>query len=526
MATEPILSSAAELEARSPIAVAPASARANSSVGSRSVASSPGTLAARFGDALGQSTAKKLIFLAGDVAAVIAAHWLAETWARHRMHLPALYLNPSGYFLFYVPFLTALLYLLESHKSPDLRRPEKELELLAKGVSISFVALACANFVIFKSSGFSRYLLVAWYALTLVFLLAARFGLRAAYGALWRRGLARQKTLLIGAPARLADFQMRLAIQRYQGCQIVGLVTDSDAGPDAALSADPGISLPVLGSLDDWQSIAQRQGVRRIVVCRRGSGANHSAWFLDLIRRCQQSGIEIEAYSTLLGSAGIRTERDDFTGFIRFYSPSASSRVAQLAAKSALDFAIGAAGSLVTLALTPVIGLCIKLEDGGSVFHRREYVGTDGRVHHFLKFRTMVENAEQILEHDAALKAEFESSFKLRNDPRVLRCGRFLRKYSLDEFPQFFCLLTGELTFVGPRAITPAARARYGELLPKLLSMKPGLTGFWQVMGRQTTTYEEKIQMDMFYIDHWSIWLDLVILAKTFWAVLRAQGAY
>ena len=138
----------------------------------------------------------------------------------------------------------------------------------------------------------------------------------------------------------------------------------------------------------------------------------------------------------------------------------------------------------------------------------------------------MVDDADQILKDNPALKARFESFFKLKDDPRILRVGRFLRKYSLDEFPQFFSVLTGHLTFVGPRAITTEARARYGENLPKLLSMKPGLTGFWQVMGRQTTTYEEKIQMDMFYIDHWSIWLDLVIIAKTFREVLRAEGAY
>src|ERR1700689_1864686 len=137
----------------------------------------------------------------------------------------------------------------------------------------------------------------------------------------------------------------------------------------------------------------------------------------------------------------------------------------------------------------------------------------------------MVTDAEQILENDPALKTRFECSFKLKDDPRILRVGKFLRKYSLDEFPQFFSLLTGQLTFVGPRAITPAAREGYGTLFPKLLSMKPGLTGFWQVMGRQTTTYEEKIQMDMFYIDHWSIWLDFLIMAKTLWEVLRAEGA-
>jgi lipopolysaccharide/colanic/teichoic acid biosynthesis glycosyltransferase len=104
--------------------------------------------------------------------------------------------------------------------------------------------------------------------------------------------------------------------------------------------------------------------------------------------------------------------------------------------------------------------------------------------------------------------------------------GRTLRKYSIDEFPQFFSLLTGRLSFVGPRVISGEESARYGTHLPRLLSVKPGLTGYWQVTGRQTTSYEERIQMDMFYIDHWSIWLDLVITAKTLYKVVQADGAY
>jgi len=234
----------------------------------------------------------------------------------------------------------------------------------------------------------------------------------------------------------------------------------------------------------------------------------------------------VEAYSSLFGTTALRYERDEFSGYFRFYAPPKWSRAAQRAVKASLDVAIGFIGSLATIALMPVIALLVKLEDGGPLFYRQEYIGTDGTVQHYLKFRTMVVNAQQVLESDPALKAEFEQSFKLKRDPRILRVGHFLRKFSIDEFPEFFSLLTGQLTFVGPRTLSWAQRDRYGALLPKLLSVKPGLTGFWQVMGRQTTTYEEKIQMDMFYIDHWSIWLDLVIVAKTFWEVVRANGAY
>src|SRR5580704_3200457 len=517
MSTEPILHPGAEIE--------PGGAGVFDSAG----AAVPGALEdqtewsplcrAPLLDLLGHAAVKKFLFLASDVAAVMAAHHLAEIWLRRTMNVPATFLNPPNYFLFYVPFFTLLLYLLDGYKNPDLRRPEKELEVLCKGVSISFVALACANFVLFKSSGFSRYLLAAWYALALLFLLAGRFGLRAGYAELWRRGIARQKALLLGSPGGLADFQRRLEIQRFRGCEIAGILLELGESTFSSAECPP---LPVLGELKDWETVADREGVRRVVAHLDEMSGDQSARLLEIVRRCQIKGIEIEVYSKLFGTTGLRYERDEFSGYFRFYAPPRWSRAMQRLAKSTLDILIGLVGTVATILLTPVVGLFLKLEDGGAVFHRREYVGTDGHVHHFLKFRTMVEDAEEVLERNPSLKAEYESSFKLKNDPRVLRAGRFLRKYSLDEFPQFFSLLTGQLTFVGPRAITPAARERYGELLPKLLSMKPGLTGFWQVMGRQTTTYQEKIQMDMFYIDHWSIRLDLVILAKTFWEVIRA----
>ena len=521
MATEPILHPSAEIESCGAAAIA---SPGRVSDGARATRSAwPAVYGKRFFDLLGRAAVKKALFLTGDMAAVMAAHHFAEILLRNSMKIPVTFLNPPHYFLFYVPFFTFLLYLLGGYKNPDLRRPEKELELLFKGVSISFVALACANFVFFKSSGFSRYLLAVWYSLALVGLLAMRFSLRAAYAELWRRGLARQKAILLGSPAAFADFQDRLAIQRHNGCEIAGILLEPGTNTFSAAGV---LTLPILGGLDDWETIADAEGAQRVVVHLGEIGKDRSAQLLEIVRRCQEKGIEIEVYSNLFGTTGLRYERDEFSGYFRFYPPPQWSRAVQRVVKSALDILIGLVGSVATVALTPVVGLFIKMEDGGAIFHRREYVGTDGRVHHFLKFRTMVENAEQVLENNPSLKAEFESSYKLKDDPRVLRAGRFLRKYSLDEFPQFFSLLTGQLTFVGPRAITPAARHRYGELLPKLLSMKPGLTGFWQVMGRQTTTYKEKIQMDMFYIDHWSIWLDLVITAKTIWEVVRAKGAY
>jgi exopolysaccharide biosynthesis polyprenyl glycosylphosphotransferase len=471
---------------------------------------------------LSRLSVKRLLLVSGDLIALVASHHLAELATGRSMHLPATFLNPPDYYLFYAPFFVLLFSLMGAYGNPDLRRPEKELELLFKGASFSFVALACANFVLFKSLGFSRYLLVTWYALALALLLLLRFGLRAVYAALWRRGLARSKALLFGSPEPLVSLENHIAIQRYRGHAVAGVFID----PAGDTSSANELAWPVLGSVDDWEHAADAEGAQLAILHLPVSSAESGSRIHRIIRRCQEKGIEVEVYSHSLEPNDFRFQRDEFSGCFRLDAPPRWSRAVQLAAKQALDVLFGLIGSAITLALIPVVGLAIKCEDGGPIFHRREYLGTDGRVHHFLKFRTMVENAEAVLENDPALKARFARTFKLRDDPRVLCCGRFLRKYSLDEFPQFFSVLAGAITFVGPRAITPEARGRYGERASKLLSMKPGLTGFWQVMGRQTTSYEEKIQMDMFYIDHWSIWLDLVIVAKTVWQVLRAEGAY
>ena len=472
---------------------------------------------------LTRSRHKTILFLAGDLLAVSAAHWLAQTWVRHFLRVPDMFLSPSAYYVFYIPFFCALLFALEGYKSPDLRRPEKELQVIFTAVSLSFVALACANFVLFKGLSFSRYLLIAWYSLTLLGVLGARFGLRSVYDSLWRRGLAQQNALLIGQCLTFAECQQRLSVQRYLGYKIAGILAESN--PNLAGTAQHP-KLPVLGAVEQWEQIARSYNIRLIFLSLPPNSDGSQSRVLEIIRRCQEIGIDVEVYSELFGSSEFNYERDEFSGFFRFRAEPRGSLAIEKFVKNVLDRLFGLIGTLITLLLIPIIGLLVKLEDGGPVFYRREFVGCDGQIHYYRKFRTMVRDADRMVRDNAALKSQFDHQCKLKEDPRILRVGRFFRKYSIDEFPQFFSVLAGRLTFVGPRVISADEKERYGMLLPKLLSVKPGMTGFWQVKGRQTTTYEERIQMDMFYVDHWSIWLDIVIMAKTLWKVARAEGAY
>src|SRR5450432_551470 len=364
---------------------------------------------------MSQAWLKKLLFLCADTIAIVSAHHLAQVLALRWIKMSPASLNPPGYIFFYVPFFISLLYIFEGYKSLELRRPEKELELVFKSISVSFVGLTCANFIFFKALIFSRYIVFEWYALTLIFVLIARFGLRGMYAALWRRGYARQKALLLGSAEGLADLQRRLSIQQHHGYNLVGVFIGVDDRPTTKRER---YQPPLLGSLGNWEEIAQSESARLVVVHLEQTLATCDPSVLKIVRRCHEKGIEVAIYSTLFGAADVRYERDEFSGYFRFYTPPRWSRAVQRVIKALVDVCIGLAGSVVTLILIPFIAILLKWEDGGAIFHRREYIGTDGQVHHFLKFRTMVEDAELILENNVALKAEFSCSFKLKNDPR------------------------------------------------------------------------------------------------------------
>lgn len=197
----------------------------------------------------------------------------------------------------------------------------------------------------------------------------------------------------------------------------------------------------------------------------------------------------------------------------------------QRSVKYALDF-IGAVSLLIVLSpLLVFIALCIKLDDGGPIFFRRRVVGQEGEFDAF-KFRTMIVNAEAVLESDAALRKVYKQSFKLKKDPRITRTGAWLRKYSLDELPQLFNVVRGQMSLIGPRMSTKEELDRCGQYRDLILRVRPGISGYWQVNGRQNVSFEKHVEMDVYYVENWSLWLDLGILLKTPLKVINGDGAY
>jgi len=241
----------------------------------------------------------KLAYLGSDLFAVTLAHLLAVRVVEHFLHVPTTTLNPLEYHRFYIPFFSAVLYIFEGYKSPELRRPERELEQSCKAVALSFFALVLFNFVVFRSEFFSRYLFAAWFVLSLVLLLFMRFMLRVILGALWNAGLCRRRALLLGSIAGLVEYQQLLSIQRHRGYDLVGALLESREIYSGSAET---LNVPLLGALDHWkQAISDTGATVLIVACGGVPDSEH--WAVNLLRECKQLHVDVELYSRMLATA-------------------------------------------------------------------------------------------------------------------------------------------------------------------------------------------------------------------------------
>ena len=194
--------------------------------------------------------------------------------------------------------------------------------------------------------------------------------------------------------------------------------------------------------------------------------------------------------------------------------------------KRFFDIILSLIGLVILLPIFLIIAIIIKIDSKGPVFFKHKRIGKNGKTIGVYKFRSMVINAEELIKKfTPEQKAEYEKNFKLDNDPRITKVGKVLRKTSLDELPQLINILIGNMSIVGPRPIVTGEIDKYGDQKDKFLSMTPGLTGYWQASGRSDVEYDERIEMELYYIDHCSLWLDIKIIFKTFIAVLKRKGA-
>jgi exopolysaccharide biosynthesis polyprenyl glycosylphosphotransferase len=285
------------------------------------------------------------------------------------------------------------------------------------------------------------------------------------------------------------------------------------------------MALPVLGSTDDIQRIIKDHGIEDLVVAITALRREELLQLCEEVNALPDVHLRLSSglYELLATRLTVRT-----MGSVPLVSLNkVRLEPEQACIKSVLEYSLAAGGLLVIWPFLLALAILVKLDSTGPVLYRRRVLGVSGKHFDAFKFRTMHVNGHEMLRHNAKLEEQLRTTHKLKDDPRVTRVGRWLRKYSLDELPQLFNVVMGQMGLVGPRMITSEEAEKYGRHRLNLLTVKPGITGLWQVSGRSDLSYDERVNLDMYYVRNYSVWLDLQILfVQTIPAVIHSKGAY
>jgi exopolysaccharide biosynthesis polyprenyl glycosylphosphotransferase len=373
--------------------------------------------------------------------------------------------------------------------------------------------LAFAALFLFKLPNVSRLFLVVLFPTQVAVTTVSRFAFRRAFAAFRSRGHNTRFVLVVGTSPGAEAFADRIELHRELGLTVIGHL------------AEPGSTYEprrrVLGSIHDIQRILHAEVVDEVAICL---SADDVQYVEPVTRLCADEGRVVRIP---LGEAGLTVpgaRLEDFDGIVvgsLVYGPD---RALSLLAKRLLDAALSAAALIVLSPVFLVTTLVLLRLDGRPVLFRQTRVGLHGRTFEVVKFRTMVPDAEEQLPALAALNEIRGHAFKVTDDPRLTRSGRFLRRTSLDELPQFWNVFRGQMSLVGPRPPLPSEVAEYDVWHRRRLSMKPGITGLWQVEARREPDFDRWVAVDLAYIDRWSLWLDVKILARTIPAVFAGEG--
>ena len=443
-----------------------------------------------------------------DVGLTALALWLADE-ARHRLPFGAPV--APGYFLEWPIYLAALLIwpfflrLLGAYDSRNIRGFGDEVRAVLPAVVIA-TGMLPAFFFAFKFQFISRLLIGYFLLLDLLFLFGVRLLARRLLSLLTRNGLAARRLLVVGAGPVGREIA-RLARERpWAGLQVTGFADDDPAKAGQLID-----SHPVLGTTTEIVPLLEREHVDEVIMALPARAHDR---ILRIALALTPHPVRVRIVPDLSEIVSVRARVEDFWGIplIGLRDPviSGFDRVV----KRAFDLTLTLVMQPLVLPLMGLIALAIRLDSPGPIFVRLKRVGENGRIFHIWKFRTMQVGAER------------EQRYKQPGDPRVTGTGRWLRRWSLDELPNLFNVLRGEISLVGPRPEQPWIVDRYEPWQRQRLSVLPGMTGWWQVNGRSDRPLHHNIEYDLYYIQNYSPVLDLLILWKTVWVVLRGEGAY
>ena len=465
-----------------------------------------------------------IALLAMDASSLGGAFALAFL-IRFRLDLPFFRTEILGSVDFYsqivfalIPLWLVIFAVAGLYDEHNLLGGTQEYAFVFNAVSAGMLVVVMATFLNPEFVIARGWLLMSW-ALAFLLVAAARFWVRRVVYRMRTRGWFIAPALIVGADEEAIALARQLLDWRTSGLDVRGFVTPGMADGGRIFR-----NLYALGSLDDLRALVRKHSVEEIVIA---TGALNRAQLVDVFRRfAAHEHVRLRLSSGLFEvmTTGLRIKELAFTPLIEV-------RPVRLAGfdrflKAVLDYSIGIAVLVLGAPVFLILAIAVRLDSPGPVLHRRKVLGLGGQSFEAFKFRTMRQDADKTLADHPELARRLADEGKLKNDPRITRVGKILRPLSLDELPQALNVLRGEMSIVGPRMISPAEHEHYGQWDLNLLTVKPGITGLWQVSGRSDLSYQDRVRLDMNYIRNWTIWLDLQILIQTIPAVLFGRGAY
>jgi exopolysaccharide biosynthesis polyprenyl glycosylphosphotransferase len=418
-----------------------------------------------------------------------------------------------------IPILLITFLILGLYDREKLLGGTLEYSMIFNGITLGMLLVIAIGFLDPDFVLARGWLLLAW-IFALIFSIFGRFLSRRVIYSLRYKGYYLTTAIIVGANNEGLSLAEQLTAWRSSGFHIVGFI-DKKFPIGARVLND----LYVLGTVDQLGELIKRHDIEELILA--SSAISSRDRILEIFQKYGVSsdvnvrmssglyeiittGLTVKefAYVPLVGVNKVR-----LTGVDEFL-------------KYSMDILLAIPALILLGPVLLMIALAIKLETSGPIIYRRRVMGMNGEEFDAFKFRTMYENGDEILTKYPELHEELSCNFKLKEDPRVTKVGKILRQTSLDELPQLINVIRREMSMVGPRIIAPAEVEKYEKWDMNLLTVRPGITGLWQVSGRSDVTYEERVRLDMHYIRNWSIWLDIQLLIQTIPAVFGKRGAY
>ncbi|MCS7233585.1 MAG: sugar transferase [Synergistetes bacterium] len=462
-----------------------------------------------------------MLLLIGDAFAILLSFVLSYL-LRHEV-LKGFFVGgavPWGAYLDIIPFILLIWILAlawEGLYVESFLDPLDELFYIGKATFITALLFLSFSFL-YRLLEFSRVVVLLSFLISLPVIFYVRYLIR--YLSL-KIGLFRKQTLIVGAGETGKLILSKLRKYPLWGYEAIGFI-DNEAFEDVVEG------LPVLGGLEDIERIINERRVDMVIIAVPSLSRNG---LNSIALRCGRLNVPVKVVPDIYGLSSASVRLEEVEGLFLIEIKRNLIKGWNALVKRAFDLLISIPALVILSPILLLISILIKIDSPGPALYVAPRLGKGGTTFPCYKFRTMYLNADDILEkylkENPMAREEWEKFAKLRgHDPRLTRVGRFLRRWSFDELPQLWNVLRGEMSIVGPRPYLPREREKIGDYFDVILEVKPGITGLWQISGRNLTTFEERLRLDAYYIQNWSLWLDLKIIIRTLLVVLLGKGAY